>query len=655
MQSPNITTIKSNTKMVVRIRWLRTWTRSRLLRVLLVLVLFSSHSKAVVLVCGWRMASTTTAILRGRSSHGRFGVARMDSSTSVQHPPPPTALYRSASSLFSATTETDETSAPTTDTTTTTKQHKAQQQQQQQQYYRPPTIITCTSAKELLHAVQTILLSDSAPHTIAALGTKVQSDVAQCIVDHATASSSNTTNSKSKSNSVIVDVKSIYSKRNQQKHNVYSNYDTDRIPWNELTGMRTTPHLANTTVTYHELEKLDQWRQAFFPLGSSSSASSSGIIPPCYDMFILDVNDVMGNDLELKCLNMVFEFEQMALLQQQHQRYITKTTQDARVDGSAATATATQEDATEYTGLRYVLVKSGGLNILASQLTYTQPWCDPQLVNHDRVCRIVATVGVQEYRQTIPGVRQLLTTKAQQHQTYAPHEAATKTSTTTPITTRRNNSNTTTPSTKANFFVLEVGCHFGTTTVQLDAVFAQCLGVDLGPKIIQQAQQKYPHVYFRVGDAWKMAGLLRLQQEYYTTTTALLRDNKNEEAEDADAAVPPQPQQQQGRRRIGFDAVYVDVGGLSGADGVLDTLALVKSIQFSLEPHVIVIKSLCLQNLAKRVTPYWKWQQDTVAAAAAVVVAAGAAATIPTTDVETTTTTTRRTKTMQDEREGKRR
>ena len=58
------------------------------------------------------------------------------------------------------------------------------------------------------------------------------------------------------------------------------------------------------------------------------------------------------------------------------------------------------------------------------------------------------------------------------------------------------------------------------------------------------------------------------------------------------------------------------MGGLSGSDGVLDPIALVKSIQFALKPHVIVIKSICLQNLAKRLTPYWKWQKDTAAAVA---------------------------------------
>mmetsp|Transcript_21318 Transcript_21318/g.50444 ORF Transcript_21318/g.50444 Transcript_21318/m.50444 type:complete len:120 (+) Transcript_21318:546-905(+) len=112
------------------------------------------------------------------------------------------------------------------------------------------------------------------------------------------------------------------------------------------------------------------------------------------------------------------------------------------------------------------------------------------------------------------------------------------------------------------------------------------MGVDVGSKIIREAQKKYPDVFFRTGDAWKTAGLLRLQQEYYRE-----REVPSDE------------------RTIGFDAVYVDVGGLSGADGLLDTIALVKSIQYALEPQCIVVKSLCLQRLASRFIPYWKWQK----------------------------------------------
>jgi hypothetical protein len=53
----------------------------------------------------------------------------------------------------------------------------------------------------------------------------------------------------------------------------------------------------------------------------------------------------------------------------------------------------------------------------------------------------------------------------------------------------------------------------------------------------------------------------------------------------------------------------VDVGGLSGSDGLLDTIALISSLKFALEPRYIVIKSLCLQRLSARLHAYWKWQK----------------------------------------------
>ena len=114
--------------------------------------------------------------------------------------------------------------------------------------------------------------------------------------------------------------------------------------------------------------------------------------------------------------------------------------------------------------------------------------------------------------------------------------------------------------------VLELGCHFGTTTALLaDAVgLGYALGVDVGPSIIAKAQEEHPGVDFMVGDAWGVGGL---------------------------AALGP------------WDAVFVDVGGLSGADGTLDALALARSLGAALEPRAVVLKSKCLRRLAKSLTP----------------------------------------------------
>ena len=90
------------------------------------------------------------------------------------------------------------------------------------------------------------------------------------------------------------------------------------------------------------------------------------------------------------------------------------------------------------------------------------------------------------------------------------------------------------------------------------------LGVDVGTSIIASAKEQHPTIDFMVGDAWGVSGL---------------------------AALGP------------WDAVFVDVGGLSGADGTLDALALARSLGAALEPRAVVLKSKCLRRLAKSLTP----------------------------------------------------
>ena len=113
--------------------------------------------------------------------------------------------------------------------------------------------------------------------------------------------------------------------------------------------------------------------------------------------------------------------------------------------------------------------------------------------------------------------------------------------------------------------VLELGCHFGTTTAMLaNAGGTYALGVDVGTSIIATAKEQHPTIDFMVGDAWGVSGLARLGP---------------------------------------WDAVFVDVGGLSGADGTLDALALARSLGAALEPRAIVLKSKCLRQLAKSLAP----------------------------------------------------
>ena len=54
-----------------------------------------------------------------------------------------------------------------------------------------------------------------------------------------------------------------------------------------------------------------------------------------------------------------------------------------------------------------------------------------------------------------------------------------------------------------------------------------------------------------------------------------------------------------------YDAVFVDVGGLSGENGLLEAISLISSISNSLEPRCIVIKSLCIRRLASNLVPFY--------------------------------------------------
>jgi len=271
----------------------------------------------------------------------------------------------------------------------------------------------------------------------------------------------------------------------------------------------TTPFYPDKA-TFIEIPSLECWRQAFF----EGCAQDTG-----YDVLILDVNAIVGNDLEWTSLSLVQQFEfQNQIARKQSTRLNVKPL--------------------------LVLVKSMGLNQWASRLVHARKWKgQPDVASSTH---IVAAVGVHEYRGTIPCTVQ------------------------------------------TDDAVLEVGCHLGTTTSIIESRAAYSIGVDIGPKIIREAQDRHPEVFFRVGNAWKTAGLLRIQQEYFTG--ARIKAEKE--------------------RKIGFDVVYVDVGGLSGSDGLLEAISLVSSLWHALEPRCIVIKSLCMQRLSSKLIPYWKSQKD---------------------------------------------
>jgi SAM-dependent methyltransferase len=142
--------------------------------------------------------------------------------------------------------------------------------------------------------------------------------------------------------------------------------------------------------------------------------------------------------------------------------------------------------------------------------------------------------------------------------------------------------------------VLEIGCHGGYSTTLLHEAAAPgggyCIGVDIGRKIVQRAKEAYPNIPFAVADGFNMLELLKLKKRM-VKEYGIFQDV---DAED----------------ELGYDVVYVDVGGLSGADGILETLALVDTISQSLQPRAIVVKSLCLQRLSGQLQSFSElWNQ----------------------------------------------
>ena len=77
--------------------------------------------------------------------------------------------------------------------------------------------------------------------------------------------------------------------------------------------------------------------------------------------------------------------------------------------------------------------------------------------------------------------------------------------------------------------------------------------MDIGMKILKSARVNYPTVKFERGDAWKTAELARIRWKVM------------EEVESLEGRV--------------YDVIYLDVGGLSGGDGLLDSLALLDSLR----------------------------------------------------------------------------
>jgi len=252
-----------------------------------------------------------------------------------------------------------------------------------------------------------------------------------------------------------------------------------------------------------------------------------------FDAIVLDLGAITGNDLPWTSLELIHDLS--AILQKD------------------------DESNTMMTPPRVILVKSKSLSNLARRLVHCQRLFDGSKVLSPSSCErspeptIISTVGVDEYRRTIP------------------------------YTVQGGDS------------VLEVGCHFGRTTrllhdaakfqedgkTQQQSSSGYCIGVDIGPKIIASAKKQYPDIHFAVGNAWRTLELLKL---------------KNEVTHDDE--IPNE------LSLWGYEVVYADIGGLSGSDGLLESLTFLDSLANALEPRFIVIKSMCMKRLSSRLCAF---------------------------------------------------
>jgi len=355
--------------------------------------------------------------------------------------------------------------------------------------------ITCSSTKELAQLARQFVRPG---HRVAELCSQLR-EVSTAVCESLEQGSINNNNDGGggRSRAVLVDVDRKFPQTVEDGRTLAM-----RLPGDEA-------NFFPAVATYVEIPRLDDWRRAFLNATSSCSA-------PGFDVLVLDINAVVGNDLGWTSLAIAREFTAL------------------------------------FESCETVLMKSVSLNQFSTRLIHGQRWIARNGVPRGRLTppRIVATVGVQEYRATIP-------------HTIRPGDA-----------------------------VLELGCHLGTTTALLyescsdaangkDTSATHCIGVDVGSKIIRGAKERHPGVYFAVGDAWKVADLLRIQQEFIESTG------------------------RESQRRIGFDVVYVDVGGISGSDGLLEAVTLLSALANGLEPRCIVIKSLCMRRLSSTLIPAW--------------------------------------------------
>ena len=259
--------------------------------------------------------------------------------------------------------------------------------------------------------------------------------------------------------------------------------------------------------TFIEIQSFELWRHALFFQQEYPYKSQ-------YNVLVVDMSTTAGNDLPLTCIALIKEF--------------------------IALNSSNQEEC------RAVIVKSGSLQNLAQRLYHAQrvisakqPLPDMRHKNGGHSL-IIGSVGVKQYRETIPYVVQ------------------------------------------KGDICLELGCHLGVSSSIIDKAAkgdgrGGCLGVDIGKNIICKARERYPNLSFEVGDGFKLAELQRMQTKHFQQSTTNIST---------------------------YDVVYVDIGGLSGSEGLLEAISLLSAIDNCLQARAVVIKSLCIRRLSSSLVPF---------------------------------------------------
>ncbi|CAB9521268.1 expressed unknown protein [Seminavis robusta] len=343
-----------------------------------------------------------------------------------------------------------------------------------------PPIITCASSSELSRAVSFFCQSGDKVLQIGAQYDAVSRDICQAILPNGQATLVD-----------VVEPDATVAKSGRCTHRLSSETFAARQEQQQ-----------QQDVNIVELERLEDWKQVVFRNN------------PIFDIIILDLGHLFGNDLHLATLSMTMDL--LSLVAQ------LETTKSQPV----------------------ILVKSKSLASLARRLVPAQHvmdghWSLQGADKNGKLQRshepyVFCAVGVEEYRRLIP------------------------------------------MTVTGGDVVIEVGCHFGRSTSLLNNQAATkdgtgyCIGVDIGPKIIQHAKAQYPSIQFAVADGRRTLELLKLRKD----------------------------------GELGYDVVYADIGGLSGAHGTLEALTMIESMGYALEPRCIVIKSLCMKRLASRLKSF---------------------------------------------------